>query len=90
VKWFFVGPLEKAKPKKLRLLRMLLRISGSVVQKSWAALLKNRDRRVRNESLGLDGQAQPIRKRSPLDEFSDGLGETVRLNQSAFILGKPL
>ena len=73
-----------------RLLGLLLGISGCVFQKAWATLLKVRDQRVRNESLGFDDQTKAIGKCSPLDEFGDGLGETVRHNKSAFVLGKLL
>jgi len=62
---------------------MLLGIRGCVFQKARAALLKNRDHRVGNESLGLDDQTEPIGKCSPLDEFGDGLRKTVRRNESA-------
>jgi hypothetical protein len=65
---------------------MSLGISGCVFQKAWAALLQNRDHRVRNESFGLDDQTEPIGKCSPLDELSDGLGKTVWLNKSGFVL----
>jgi hypothetical protein len=88
LKAFFVSPLKKAKPKKRRLSRMFRGVSSRVFQKTRASVLQNRRHRIRNESLGLDDQTEPIGKRSPLDEFSDGLGETVWRNQFAFVLCK--
>jgi hypothetical protein len=57
---------------------MLLGESGGVIQKAGAALSKDRDHGVRNESLCLDGQTEPIGKSSPLDEFGDVLRKTVK------------
>src|SRR5208282_4076827 len=90
LKYLFIGPLQKAKPEKLRLSWMLLGIRGCVFHKARAALLKNRDHRVGNESLGLDDQTEPIGNCSPLDEFGDGLRKTFRRNESAFVLCKLL
>jgi hypothetical protein len=90
LKALFISPLKKAKPKKRRLSRTLCGIRSRVFQKTRAALLQNRGHRIRNESLGLDDQTEPIGKCSPLDELSDGLGETVRRNKSAFVLCKVL
>ena len=69
---------------------MLLRISGRVFQKSWAALLQQRGHWIRNESLGLDDQTEPIGKCSPLNELRNGLGQAVRRNKFAFVICNPL
>jgi hypothetical protein len=65
---------------------MLLGESGRVIQKAGAALSKDRDHGVRNESLCLDDQTEPIGKCSPLNELRDGLGQAVRRNKFAFVL----
>jgi hypothetical protein len=67
---------------------MLFCKSGCVFQKARAALFKNPDYGVRYESLGFDGQTEPIGKCSPLDEFGDGLGKTVWRNKCSFVLGQ--
>ena len=61
---------------------MLLGESGCVIQKAGAALSKDRDQGVRNESLCLDGQTEPVGKCAPLNELRNGLCQAVWRNFS--------
>ena len=88
LKHFFVGPLQKPKPEKLGLPGMEPRILSRVFEEARGTLLKNSDSRFRNESLCLDDQTEPIGKRSPLDELSDGFGQSVRRNMLGLVLCK--
>jgi len=72
--------LELTKPEELGLSWMLLGESGSAIQKAGAAFSNDRDHGVRNESLCLDGQAEPIGKCAPLNELRNGLCQAVRRN----------
>ena len=86
LKALFISPLKKAKPKKRRFSRMLSGVTSRVFHKTRAALLQNHGHRIRNESLGLDDQTEPIGKCSPLDELRNGLCQAVRRNKFAFVL----
>jgi hypothetical protein len=88
LKQFFVGPLQKPEPEKLGLPGMEPCILSRAFQEARGTLLKNGDRRFRNESLGLDDQAEPIRECSPLDELSDGFGQSGRRNMLGLVLCK--
>src|SRR5271169_355472 len=65
----FVRPLQKAEPEEFRLSRILLCICCRVFQKTWATLPKDRRQRIRNRTGALNAEAEPIGKRTPIDEF---------------------
>jgi hypothetical protein len=72
-----VRPFPKAKPEKLLLTWMLNGVCRGVLEKAWAAVLKYRGHCVRQDPNIFHDETEPIRKRSPFDEFGNGDGQAV-------------
>jgi hypothetical protein len=86
LKKLFVGPLQKAKPEKLLLTRMLSGVLRGVFQKARAAFSDQCGKRVRHRSVGLDAKPEPVRKCPPFKELRDRFVEAGTRNQPGFVL----